>query len=517
MLTVQNFKDLFTSLGVLLAPAWAAIRKHAVWTAIIAFGSLAVAALVTNAWSAYDRWRTREIVFLTGPVGGSGADPAQRIAEHAAYRSAKLLGGRYHLRVQTTNGFEENRRRVGQDRDGLSVAFAHDGFGDASNVAILLPLEWNYLQLLCTKKFREGIPGKEGGESKLTLSDLQDKMTPGRVYLGPNESGTRQLAELVLSSYGHNPHRLASTGIADWHDMRAALYVGNIDVAFYSGPPNAPIIKAIADDEKCLLIGLDGTRNAIAQQNYQLLSATLQPNLYATNGFCPHAIETIASRRVLICSRAMSESDAYFLANVASEALQDSMEIKWQNMVPDPTNKEAKPLAYTVHPGAARLRDKQSAPGWLTSWPTILIAMGIFVLGEIARFMAAKSSTTKDQSESDTPLEGVSLPRTYPELFEEINRRIASVIASARSWDAAQFKKWSDFAVRLEAHIEALQMRGDLTSKEAQVLFKGARELRYEIEIHEPELVKRARHKVDSPLSGNGASDSNGKRKKAKK
>lgn len=496
MFSSQMMREAISNVWTVLQPVRTFVRRHAVWTAIIAIGSIALALLVTNAWSTYDSWRVREVQFLSGPGGGSTTDVAQRISDHAARRSSGVLGTKYHIRVQATDGYEENRRRIGQDQEGLTIGFAHDGFGDASNIAILVPLEWNYLQILCTRGFRDSVLNNREVGEKLTFAQLAGKLRAGRVFLGLAESGTRQLAELVLASYGLRAHEFAATGILDWHDMRSALYSGALDVAFYSGPTNARILKSIADDGKCILVGLDGTRDAIVQQNYQLMGADLQPNLYTAKRFCPEQLQTIASRRVLVCSRAMPDSDAYFLASAAREAIQDRVDIRWNNTPADPAKPEFKPLAYVVHPGAERVRDQQSPPSWLMNWPTFITALAIFILGEAARISSVRRSHTSTEMPR-SPSKATPLPVTYPALNQELARWVTVLGHASLSWDDNEHKQWLEFVGRLQEHITALKARGVLTADQAEALSSGVSELRIEISLHSPNQVRRARREAD--------------------
>lgn len=380
---MPNWKELFVAVGQLLQSTcvwfFRAAQKH---TAAFLASAFVVLALMT-AWSWYLQWRTIEFVILVGPGGGGTVEHAKQLSRKIAENSSSL-GYTYVARVDGTEGSEEIRRRISEDRTGRMVGFGHDGFGSASNVRILLPLDRNYVFILARRDFLKklGVPTNK----KVRFVDLATKensLKAGRIFLGPPGSGTRQLAELVLSRYELDPVKYSTNGVTDWTDMRAALNNKRIDVAFYSGPLDADVIQKISSDKSSVLVGLDGDRGPIVQGRIHVLPANIEAKSFSNDDFCPEKIETIASRRVLICSPMMADRTAYMLSTQAHLAMRDVVpEIDWNNPPPDAPRTEG--LTFQLHPGAQLHRDK-TPPGIFT-WNTnyILLTLALWLSTELA-------------------------------------------------------------------------------------------------------------------------------------
>lgn len=396
---MPSWKEFFVAIGQLLkfVGVWVvtAARRHS--GALLA--SAIVVLAVMTAWSWYLQWRTTEFVVLVGPGGGGSINHAKRIGRKIADQSSPY-GAAYAVRIESTDGSEDIRKQISEDRDGNLIGFAHDGFGNSENVRILLPLDKNYLFVLCRKQFSEQTLKKSPG-SKVTFADVmknKDLLKPGRVFLGPTGSGTRQLAELVTERFDLDPQKYQTNGVYDWNDMRAALNNGYIDIAFYSGPLDADVVQEIAKDGSSVLVGLDGDRDPILQGRIHVFPAKLTARSFAAGDFCPRPLETIASRRVLICPADMPEETAYFLAKHAHMAMRSMIQdIDWNNPLPESPRTEG--FTYQLHPGAERL--KQNNPPGPLPWNNnyVLLTLALWLATELATSINRKFQ----QSQADKP------------------------------------------------------------------------------------------------------------------
>jgi hypothetical protein len=384
-------------------------------------GSALVVLAAMTLWSWFRQWRTTEYVLLVGPGGSISADDARRIKSRV--ERASSIWNTYRVRMEETEGFEEIRRLINADASGRMIGFAHDGFGNAENVRILLPLDKNYLHILCRRGFLESLVASTSpGESSATIPlangpgelgdrpSLPDKVTfadlaaerrflePGRFALGPLNSGTRQLAELVMQRYDLDPDKYQTNGIVNWHDMRAALNNAAVDVAFYGGRMDSEIMRNIAADRSSVLIGLDEDRDAIIQGHLHLLPEQFEKNSYSNGGFCPTALQTFASRRVLLCSSSMSDSTAYFLTKHARDAMRPIVpEIDWAN--PPPNSPRAVGLTYQIHPGAERFRN--NSPLGTGPWNSnyVLMTLALWLATELVQAANRRFRKTKPAEE----------------------------------------------------------------------------------------------------------------------
>jgi hypothetical protein len=334
---------------------------------------------ITTLWSIYQQWRITDYTILVGPGGGMLEDDARRIKTKVENNSSPI-GAAYRVSVQPTEGFEEIRRRINADETGRLIGFSHDGFGNAENVRILLPLDKNYLYILCRRDFLKESLSDPPPKSP-TFADVAPKLRPGRCALGPPNSGTRRLSELVMDNHDLSADKFHAHGIANWYDMRAALNNESIDLAFYGGRLDADIVQAIANDGNCVMLGLDDERDALVQGRPYLFKEQFEKNSFVAGDFCPAPMHTISSRSLLMCSSAMSDSTAYFLARNSQDAIRTSVpEIIWDN--PPAEAPRAGKLTYQIHPGAERLRNNSPLGSLPWNWNYVWMTIGLWVAVE---------------------------------------------------------------------------------------------------------------------------------------
>jgi len=385
---MERFSDLPNQIGSLLYHILKWIFGFISENAIpLLFCMIFMLILVISASHYRDYISTRKIDVLVGPSGGSTEALVHEISEYMETQSAspwKFWVTQYILDPIGTDGYEENRESVSKDNTGRVIGFTHDGFGESKHIRILLPLDRNCLHILVTRDF---LTRNTIGTSNNTIlfKDIAPKLEHGRIFLGPYDSGTRRCAEYVLEHYGLNPGQHSAHGIADWHEMRSALHRGFVDVAFYGGPQHAPIIESIVKDDTCRLVGLDNDRDAIIRSYEQLLPDTFEANSYVHGDFCPTKIDVFGSRRVLVCSSAMSDRDAFYLAGVCQRALQHRIpEIQWANV---PNKPEEGELKYPLHPAAVLIRDGGKPSEWPESVYYALMTAGLWCVYAFVRWL----------------------------------------------------------------------------------------------------------------------------------
>jgi hypothetical protein len=319
----------------------------------------------------------KELVILAGPAGSSSWRSADRIASELR-NTPRIPGVNYVVRVEATNGLEEIAGRITSDRQGEVIGFSQNRLNPPDRMSMLLPLDYDYLHILCRARFLiESAPGLDVKNFGALLPSIE----PGKVFAGPPGSGTRVLAERILARYGRDEaelQELLHPAIDDWLEARAALKSGRVDLVFYSGPIGATTIEDIAvKDKSAVLIGLEDIQSALMRhENYSyrpvkfpLNAYSAEPWDFAPGGFaaqvklqfCPAELKTIAARRLLVCSSDMPPDDAFLIAKAAQSALASDGNIigDWKAAPPD-VLAVAPPedsLGVTAHPGAIFVRD----------------------------------------------------------------------------------------------------------------------------------------------------------------
>lgn len=508
--------------------------------------------VIWNGWTWFREYSTSEISFLMGKRNSPSESDAQLIEDEIGNENA--YSGRTILELVSTRGYEDNRQLVDADATGKVAGFAYDGFEESKNVTTVLPLDKRYLHILCRKDFVERVlaeseedrtpggtlagrlpetwrnaigtfgslaapflpagPADTAGrteplwQGRVSLrelysrmgSNVYSKLRPGRVFLGVEGSVTRQTAETVLKHFNLDPGKLQCNGVANGREMRAALNNGSIDMAFSSGPFNATTIRDIARDGNCVLVGLDGDRDAIIQNHPGLLPVEFEANCYVSGKFCPDKLQTVGARRVLICSRSMSEQDAYLLGTMAAEALRYKIpEIEWQNLPPGARELLGTPLRYQLHPGAELIRKNQEPSRWPQGTSVILVVLGVSLLTELIRwlnslFKAGEETPESDEKEKpEKPVSQKEPEDQYQALKKDLDERIAELERAPGRLTKRSYESWDRRIAELRERVLSGNREGALTREQTHTLLEGLRrDLLYEHEIRKPKPRKKA-------------------------
>jgi hypothetical protein len=231
---------------------------------------------------------------------------------------------------------------------------------------------------------------------------------PIRIYLGQPNSGTRQLAELVLKNVGITPSWVEpNTYITDADQISEHLSRGNIDGAFILEPLGTPLITSLTNKKiPCSLISIESEDiEDLRDSNPYLVPTSIPAYTYefsfpqddtskigSTNHRDLHLakVATIATRRILVTSAKMRDTDAYHLANAVRVALpgDDVSRHTDAGYWPAPNESDSsRNLNYALHPGV--VWNMKSEPGfnWFnrnTSWLVpLLLAMTVSLVTEI--------------------------------------------------------------------------------------------------------------------------------------
>jgi hypothetical protein len=490
----------------LIAQVWVSVQRVAQYSwkllrryAIPFMASAVVVLAVAFAWATYRDLATKRFTLLVGPYGGSGMGDARLIKAHLEKAASTWYGPACHVRLETTDGYEENRRRISQDADGQVFGFAHDGFGSAAEldkVRVLLPLDKTHLHIV-VRKPKSSSPASSpvdvAAESDQPKPDTAaalfanslDRLAPGKVYLGPADSGTRQLAEAVLKYYRRDADQFPTFGIANWTEMRAALRTGAIDVAFCAGPKNSSVIQQIANDNDCILVGLNGDREAICQDCSHLEPSEFVARSYSKE-FCGAGCHTIASRRVILCSPAMSDKDAYLISKAAFESLRGlGPDVGFRTVQSAPNYRDG--LRYELHNGAV-LFSQNTGPGFLSDWIRtsnyVLITIGVFLATQFFRTLNSRSKqgNTPPVVNKTAALDQTATDSDALEL--ECRNLLLELQSTALGATAETCAGWNSRAVKVRDEISVRQKQGTISAAAAAGTRAMLKEIFSEVGFH---------------------------------
>jgi hypothetical protein len=448
------------------------------------------------------RRMTKEINLYTGPWGGAYRDHGQSISNELERHSVGRFGSRYRLTPRATGGFEDNQRHLLQDDRGKSVGFVTDGFGgpeEQSKLRVLVPLEHNVLHIFCGLGFLKKVPGNSDAESQLlTLDQLAPRLMNerGKVYLGPPGSSTRQAAEYVLQQHGLGALSISTHGVANYEEMRAAMTTGHIVMAFYCGPENAPVVKGIAADGTCRLVGLNGSHQGTIATAKGFLPHTIHKHTYRTGPFCSDDLATVKTQAVLACSNEMSEADAYAIITATSTALSGQMRPDWRVGAYDYWNRQLDEpkTVLALHPAAEAFLQGAQPSTMLTTMTYVLSTFGVWLLVELLKWGTARipdrapHDAIRDEGAHSSVIaaattNGHAGTSAYEQLTQQIEQRVHELGDALDKGPEAgtMSENWLKHIAEMRRQIEAKARLGLLSTKEQETLVELVNALRDEV------------------------------------
>ena len=447
-----------------------------------------------------------KLVLFVGSPGSSTSELGMSIADRI--RSTASSGGTtYDIAVEATPENISIRERMAAENNRYALGLIEDGNGFESgkekgnSIRALLPLEWDYLYILCSKPLFERV--RATGTTATTLGDVIDSVGPGMLYMGPEKSSTNRMATLALEKYDGVSIAKIAKGIADWREMRSALKRQELELVFAKGPLGSTLLQQVANDDSAVLIGLGDVTDAIQrEEGFQVYGAELPPNLYGAKPsliaqdysavFCRPGIKTLASRRVLACPKSLSTADAYLLATVAKRACEED-EYRINLMAQDLPNGGGQTLVselrMPIHAGLKFLRENQTPfvirdwstwPTWLTSLLSVAIGLiALDVLNLLTRYLtraAEGGSKVRDAHARGTTSE-LSSKMDYRQLSGLLKSYSDTLRSQSHNVTAAHLQEWD---AKLRGIRTAIKGATLLSPSQREDLLEGVGELRWD-------------------------------------
>jgi TRAP-type uncharacterized transport system substrate-binding protein len=277
----------------------------------------------------------RRVVLYTGTSTADASTIGQHIKSH--FRSHGTGGFiTYEFDLQPSEGLRDNRDRVAAaaERGELVLGFGQDGFDPPEQVRTLLPLAEMYLHVVANRAAVDELAAPadvkrptfrkaDAGPDTPPQTDLPKPATFGglvtrlkktntrpvpRCFLRPKLSGGRQIAEKVLQFYGIDVAEADTEPNIEWEAAYRKLAAGDLDVIFDASDLGSESIARQGKTKAVALIGLDDVAGLTAGQN-SLKPQRIPKNAYVYgNGFCRADLDTVCTRRLIICPRSISNT-----------------------------------------------------------------------------------------------------------------------------------------------------------------------------------------------------------------
>lgn len=208
-------------------------RRQFAWYAGVVASVLAVAGLL---WvvSVLRPMPPRTVTMTTGAEGGAYHELGKR------YREILALSG-VELRLLASEGGIENLRRLSDAGSGVSVGFMQGGATggvEGRDLVSLGTIAYEPLWFFC----RGGHPGRK-------LGRLRGK----RISIGPEGSGTRDLADTLLAANGIDRDMARFVPLA-MQDAGEQLLRGQLDAALMVASWESPVVRRLLASENVELV-----------------------------------------------------------------------------------------------------------------------------------------------------------------------------------------------------------------------------------------------------------------------
>lgn len=520
-------EELYKVLRIVIATLWT--KRQTALNLIVVF---VAAVVVGQLWYSSEH---KQLVMFVGSRGSNSATIGPKIVgQIATTRNPNAVP--YNIVLEPTLENISIRERMTIESNRVALGIIEDGqradgsLEEAGELRVLLPMEWDYLFVLCSRDLFKRAKAANGKDPD-TLAEVLDEVGKGKLFLGAETSTSHRLAKFALDKFDISMIEKTAKGIADWREMRTAFRNGELDLAFYSGPLGSKLIEEVAADKTAVLLGLGKITEAIQYESgFQVYSARLPENLViaktraskpdvahevsptslmerliatlslkkpdpsASVAFSRPNLMTIASRRVLACPRSLSTADAYLLASAARAALIEEgyfINLQADDLPLGSDQKTANPLRMPLHPGLEKLREGQTpvvGRDW-TTWPGWFQAVVSILLGLLAidalRLFGGRLGIKPKVAESNSPSPPTTEPQSTPTTTDDFKRYSIKlkgyenqVDAQTHHETAGQMGEWDRKLTELK---NSIKESNQLTQAQRDPLLHGIRMLRNDI------------------------------------
>ena len=492
-------QELYKVLQVVIGTLWR--KRQSVLNLVVVVIAVIV---VGQLWYSSEQ---KQLVMFVGSRGSNSATVGPKIVgQISATRNPN--GVPYNIVLEPTLENIAIRERTTIESNRVALGIIEDGqradgsLEEAGELRVLLPMEWDYLFVLCSREHFKNVKTVTGKDPEI-LADVLGEVGKGKLFLGAETSTSNRLARFALDKFDISMIEKTAKGIADWREMRTAFRNGELDLAFYSGPLGAKLIEDVAADNTVVLLGLGNITEAIQYESgFQVYSARLPENLVTAKlsldkagvsaevAFCRPKLGTLASRRVLACPRSLSTADAYLLASVARAALIEEgyfINLKADDPPLGSDQKTANPLRMPLHPGLELLRvgktpvvgrDWTTWPGWLQAVTSILL--GLLAIDALRLFGGRLEMKPHVEPSPPTtaPLPRLAAADEFDRFSITLKQYEAQVDAQTHHETARQMSEWD---LKLRDLKKSINDSKQLTEAQREPLLHGIRMLRNDI------------------------------------
>lgn len=188
------------------------------------------------------------------------------------------------------------------------------------------------------------------------VEDLAGK----RVWLGPEGSGTRELAERLVAALGWSDATFAAAPAVRPEDVAQALCAGEVDAFFYVvGHPARPVQEATTTCDARLVAITGGAVEELAASDPALVVSTIPGGLYRGN---PAPVATFGVNATLVTRDSLPEDTIYTMVRAIFDDLDMLRSLDPVLAGLDPEAMVHEGLTAPLHPGAARYYRER---GWI--------------------------------------------------------------------------------------------------------------------------------------------------------
>ena len=492
-----------------------------------------VALLLLSAYSYIRESLQQRVTLLTGPEGSFNSDIGELLHEKFGQEPAWRFWGRsFELTPHETDGSQQNRWRVDEDRQGRLLGVSIDGFSSTPHVRTMLHLTDVPLLILARPEFLTRVPNfttsnaslSEATQHFITRLLLVDpfetiveaavrvkvghvddnsffsiaeyvKYNPGHFYLGDIGSGTRALAKRVLESYDVSVEDVDRHRQMSFTQAVDALEEKQLDVAFFLLPVDTDFVVDALRRKAAQIVGLDQTAGFLKRFRF-LRPETLETGTFGMN-IPPRKLATVKARMVLVCSDSMPANDAYWLTKSIAEFLRGDNGLS----LADDLTPDSDGVSYKLHDGARMFHDQiepwyvigsRNSIQWLLS-VLVLTPLAVYApgfLGQLLKRLSTSLETSKNEPADGTAPEPLSSAKTGSrapgELLQQTKRLCADLDTLPAKGSSPQlaeiFNRFKDLDLAIQTATPSTQLEHK-SLDEARHGLKEAEETMLQFEV----------------------------------
>ncbi|MHA2065944.1 MAG: TAXI family TRAP transporter solute-binding subunit [Candidatus Thorarchaeota archaeon] len=227
-----------------------------------------------------------------------------------------------------------------------------------------------------------------------------------KIFIGPERSGTRLITTQILNSIGFSEEDYTADDATQFSQAADRLIGGELDAAFFMAGTPTQAVQRVLESGKFKLLSLeDEFRRQLSSEDLGLEDVNIPANFYPNQ---PDSVQTVSTDVFLVCRNDLDKDLAFVILEALFDNITDLLLVHAKAQDIKLTDAFEVPEGFNLHPGAAKLRDKEQ--------DALLIATGAlngkyYKLGRMIELLLEERGIRSSVMQTDGSLENSELLR----------------------------------------------------------------------------------------------------------